>query len=116
MNYLLKKIFDEGYIYDGLKIVPWCPRCGTGLASHEVAQGYEEVDANTVIVPFKKKDEEGDEGKDTLYAVTLLKLFLSSDLTMMLTLQKLPSKLLHIKLSKKHSSKLLLLYLNQSCQ
>ena len=56
--WILKKIFDDGYIYDGLKIVPWCPRCGTGLASHEVAQGYKQVSVNTVYVPFKAKDEE----------------------------------------------------------
>ncbi len=56
--WILKKIFDEGYIYDGLKIVPWCPRCGTGLASHEVAQGYKEISVNTVYVPFKVKKEE----------------------------------------------------------
>ena len=56
--WILKKIFEDGYIYDGLKIVPWCPRCGTGLASHEVAQGYKEVSVNTVFVPFKAKDEE----------------------------------------------------------
>ena len=56
--WILKKIFDEGYIYDGLKIVPWCPRCGTGLASHEVAQGYKEISVNTVYVPFKAKDQE----------------------------------------------------------
>ena len=56
--WILKKFFDEGLFYEGVKIMPWCPRCGTGLASHEVAQGYKEVDANTVIVPFKKKDED----------------------------------------------------------
>ena len=56
--YILKKFFDEGLFYEGVKIVPWCPRCGTGLASHEVAQGYETVTANTVIVPFKKKDSD----------------------------------------------------------
>ena len=56
--YILKKFFDEGLFYEGVKIVPWCPRCGTGLASHEVAQGYKEVTANTVIVPFKLKDED----------------------------------------------------------
>ena len=56
--HILKKFFDEGYFYEGVKILPWCPRCGTGLASHEVAQGYKEIDANTVIVPFKKKDED----------------------------------------------------------
>jgi isoleucyl-tRNA synthetase len=56
--YILKRFFDEGLFYEGVKIMPWCPRCGTGLASHEVAQGYKEIDANTVIVPFKKKDED----------------------------------------------------------
>ena len=56
--HILKKFFDEGLFYEGVKIMPWCPRCGTGLASHEVAQGYKEVDANTVIVPFKKSDED----------------------------------------------------------
>ena len=56
--YILKKFFDEGLFYEGVKIMPWCPRCGTGLASHEVAQGYKEIDANTVIVPFKKCDED----------------------------------------------------------
>ena len=56
--WILKKFFDEGLFYEGVKIMPWCPRCGTGLASHEVAQGYKEVDANTVIVPFKMLDED----------------------------------------------------------
>ena len=56
--WLLKKFYDEGLFYKGVKIVPWCPRCGTGLASHEVAQGYETVTANTVVVPFKKADED----------------------------------------------------------
>ena len=56
--YILKKFFDEGLFYEGVKIMPWCPRCGTGLASHEVAQGYKEIDANTVIVPFKLKEQD----------------------------------------------------------
>ena len=56
--WILKKFFDENMFYKGVKIVPWCPRCGTGLASHEVAQGYETITANTVIVPFKKVDED----------------------------------------------------------
>ena len=56
--WILKKFFDEGLFYEGVKIMPWCPRCGTGLASHEVAQGYKEIDANTVTVTFKKKDED----------------------------------------------------------
>ena len=56
--WILKKFFDEGLFYEGVKILPYCPRCGTGLASHEVAQGYEDVSVDTVIVPFKKKDED----------------------------------------------------------
>jgi len=56
--WILKKFFAEGLFYEGHKILPFCTRCGTGLASHEVAQGYKEVTANTVIVPMKKKDED----------------------------------------------------------
>ena len=56
--WILKKFFDAELIYDGLKILPYCPRCGTGLASHEVAQGYKEVTVNTVTVPFKVKSME----------------------------------------------------------
>ncbi|MDD6881965.1 MAG: isoleucine--tRNA ligase [Firmicutes bacterium] len=53
--WILKKFFDEGLIYEGHKILPYCPRCGTGLASHEVAQGYKMVKVNTLTVKFKKK-------------------------------------------------------------
>lgn len=49
----MKELFYEGH-----KIVPYCPRCGTGLASHEVAQGYKEVSVDTVIVTMKKKNED----------------------------------------------------------
>ena len=56
--WILKKFFDEGLFYQGAKILPYCPRCGTGLASHEVAQGYEEMSVDTVYVPFKKKDSD----------------------------------------------------------
>ena len=56
--WILKKFFEEGLFYEGVKILPYCPRCGTGLASHEVAQGYKEVTVETVIVPMKKKDED----------------------------------------------------------
>ena len=56
--WILKKFFDEGLFYEGHKILPFCTRCGTGLASHEVAQGYKEITVNTVIVPMKKKDED----------------------------------------------------------
>ena len=56
--WILKKFFEEGLFYEGTKVTPYCPRCGTGLASHEVAQGYKSVDVNTVIVPFKLKNED----------------------------------------------------------
>lgn len=56
--WILKKFHEEGYFYLGSKILPYCPRCGTGLASHEVAQGYKEVSVDTVIVPMKKKDSD----------------------------------------------------------
>jgi len=56
--WILKKFFDENLFYEGYKILPYCPRCGTGLASHEVAQGYKDVTVNTVTVTFKLKDED----------------------------------------------------------
>ena len=56
--WILKKFFDEGLFYEGSKILPYCARCGTGLASHEVEQGYKEVSVDTVIVTMKKKDED----------------------------------------------------------
>ncbi|MDR3363491.1 MAG: isoleucine--tRNA ligase [Clostridiales Family XIII bacterium] len=54
--WILKKFFDAGLIYEGHKILPYCPRCGTGLASHEVSLGYKLVKANTVTVMFKRRD------------------------------------------------------------
>ncbi len=56
--WILDKFFKEGYIYEGHKILPYCPRCGTGLASHEVAQGYMEKKTTTVYVKFKVKSED----------------------------------------------------------
>ncbi len=56
--WILKKYFDAGLIYNGYKITPYCPRCGTSLSSHEVAQEYKEVSVNTVTVPLKLKSEE----------------------------------------------------------
>ncbi len=49
----LKTIFDRGLIYKGHKIVPYCPRCGTALSSHEVAQGYKDVTERTAVVGFE---------------------------------------------------------------
>ena len=54
--WILKEFFKAGLIYEGHKILPYCPRCGTGLASHEVAQGYKEVKTNTVTAKFKRTD------------------------------------------------------------
>ena len=54
----LKTIWDRGLLYKGFKIVPYCPRCGTPLSSHEVAQGYKTVKERSAIVRFKKKDED----------------------------------------------------------
>ena len=51
----LKNIFDRGLIYKGYKIVPYCPRCGTALASHEVAQGYRDVEEISCTARFKVK-------------------------------------------------------------
>ena len=49
----LKQIWDKGLLYKGYKIVPYCPRCGTPLSSHEVAQGYKDVKERSAIVRFK---------------------------------------------------------------
>ena len=54
----LKQIWDKGLLYKGYKIVPYCPRCGTPLSSHEVAQGYKDVKETSVIARFKVKDED----------------------------------------------------------
>ena len=55
----LKEIWKKGLLYKGFKIVPYCPRCGTPLSSHEVAQGYKLVKERSAVVRFKIKDEEG---------------------------------------------------------
>ena len=54
----LKKIYDRGLLYKGFKCVPYCPRCGTPLSSHEVAQGYKTVKERSAVVRFKAKDED----------------------------------------------------------
>lgn len=54
----LKQIWDKGLLYKGHKIVPYCPRCGTALSSHEVAQGYKNVKETSCICRFKVKDED----------------------------------------------------------
>ncbi len=54
----LKQIAEKGLLYKGFKIVPYCPRCGTALSSHEVAQGYKDVKETSVFVGFKAKFQE----------------------------------------------------------
>ena len=60
----LKQIWDKGLIYQGHKVVPYCPRCGTSLSSHEVAQGYRDIKERSVYVRFRAKDQ-----PDTYFAV-----------------------------------------------
>ncbi len=54
----LKEIWKKGLLYKGHKVVPYCPRCGTPLSSHEVAQGYKDVKERSAMVKFKVKDED----------------------------------------------------------
>lgn len=56
--HLLDNFNKQGLIYEGAKILPYCPRCGTGLASHEVAQGYKNIKTTTATVKFKLKDKD----------------------------------------------------------
>lgn len=58
--WILKKYFEEGLIYEGHKILPYCPRCGTPLASHEVAQGYKDETIDSIYVRLKVKKSAGD--------------------------------------------------------
>ncbi len=57
----LKQMYDKNLLYKGFKVMPYCPRCGTGLSSHEVGQGYKDVTDRTAIAKFKVK------GKDNTY-------------------------------------------------
>src|SRR3989449_3610375 len=50
--WLLKRLYDKALLYRGHKVLPYCPRCGTALSSHELALGYEEVQTNSVFVTF----------------------------------------------------------------
>src|SRR3989344_2329494 len=55
---VVKKVNDQKLLYKDYKVVPWCPRCGTALSSHELAQGYEDVKDLSVYVKFKVKGQE----------------------------------------------------------
>lgn len=58
--WILKRFFDEGLIYEGHKILPYCPRCGTPLASHEVSLGYKEESIESIYVKMKLKGSENE--------------------------------------------------------
>ncbi len=56
--WILNRLWEKGLLYKGYKVVNWCPRCGTGLSSHELALGYETITETSVYVKFKVKDRE----------------------------------------------------------
>jgi len=62
--WILKKIWEKGFLYQDYKVVPYCPRCGTSLSSHEVAQGYKVVKDLSIYIKFKVKGE-----KNTFFLV-----------------------------------------------
>jgi len=63
---LLKQIHDKNLIYKGYKVLPFCPRCGTGLSSHEVAQGYQTVKDPSIYIKVSLKDTKEKLGIDNL--------------------------------------------------
>ncbi len=56
--WILKQFWDQDMLYEGHKIVPYCPRCGTSLSSHEVSQGYKDVSDPSIFIKLKVKDKE----------------------------------------------------------
>ncbi|HEV7769417.1 MAG TPA: isoleucine--tRNA ligase [Solirubrobacterales bacterium] len=66
----LRKLWDDGRLYEGHKVVPYCPRCGTALSSHEVAQGYKDVEDPSIYVRFPLLGEDGAESAGSLLVWT----------------------------------------------
>jgi isoleucyl-tRNA synthetase len=66
----LRKLWDDGRLYEGHKVVPYCPRCGTALSSHEVALGYEDVEDPSIYVRFPLLSEDGSESGESLLVWT----------------------------------------------
>ena len=56
----LSELYKKGLLYEGYKVVPFCPRCGTPLSSHEVAQGYKDIKEDSIYIAFKLKDEKNE--------------------------------------------------------
>ncbi len=65
--WIINEFFKKNMIYEGHKILPYCPRCGTGLASHEVAQGYKEVKNMTIVAKFRAKPASNIDGSNTFF-------------------------------------------------
>ncbi len=68
--WLLKRLHEKALLYRGHKVLPYCPRCGTALSSHEVAQGYETVQTNSVYVTFPLLSRKGDAARDLVIWTT----------------------------------------------
>jgi isoleucyl-tRNA synthetase len=66
----LRELWDKGKLYEGHKVVPYCPRDGTPLSSHEVAQGYQDVTDASIYVRFRLRDEDGATGNESLLVWT----------------------------------------------
>jgi isoleucyl-tRNA synthetase len=66
----LRKLWDDGRLYEGHKVVPYCPRCGTALSSHEVAQGYEDVVDPSIYVRFPLLGSDGERTGESLLVWT----------------------------------------------
>jgi isoleucyl-tRNA synthetase len=66
----LRRLWDDGRLYEGHKVVPYCPRCGTALSSHEVALGYRDVEDPSIYVRFPLLDREGRDAGESLLVWT----------------------------------------------
>jgi isoleucyl-tRNA synthetase len=65
--FLLKKIWEKGLLYEDFKVVPWCPRCGTALSSHEVAQGYKKIKEPAIFVKFQIKSSKSQASSSKIF-------------------------------------------------
>ena len=66
----LRRLYDDGRLYEGHKVVPYCPRCGTALSSHEVALGYQDVEDPSIYVRFPLLGEDGRESGESMLVWT----------------------------------------------
>ncbi len=78
----LSQLWEKGLLYEGHKVMPYCPRCGTALSSHEVAQGYKDVKDLTCVAKFKILDNQGYEDKTYILAWTTTPWTLPSNLAL----------------------------------